>query len=199
MLHSLNVFCPHLFSVYICTYTRSLRVLQTKILAHLGAFFKSPDNDIRLLVSQALCLLAKTSAGKKGLLELAFVPYILVMCMDQVADVRFHAYECLKYFTDSKECLDKVVDSDGSSVFTVQSRDEIDVVIRTSALLLLDRCLRVARGLESAIKHNALSVCMTNAKHEVDHVRSQACQCLVTISTAPIVFFFPFCRRLSRC
>jgi hypothetical protein len=160
-----------------------VKMLKTDVMLQLAHTLKAADPELRLLSIQLMGLLAKSPVGKTQIIEFSYIADVVRLVTDEWMEVRFHAYECVKSFSDTRDGLLKLVNAAFIGTFIEQSRVEEDTILRVSALLLLDKLMHVPTGLSLAVEHNAIVVCVGNLTHAFEHVRAAACQCLVTINT----------------
>lgn len=160
-----------------------VKMLKTDVMLQLAHTLKAADPELRLLSIQLMGLLAKSPVGKTQIIEFSYIADVVRLVTDEWMEVRFHAYECVKSFSDTRDGLLKLVNAAFIGTFIEQSRVEEDTILRVSALLLLDKLMHVPAGLSLAVEHGAIVVCVGNLTHAFEHVRAAACQCLVTINT----------------
>jgi hypothetical protein len=163
--------------------TDVVKALKTDIMLKLSDLLKSADPELRLLSVQVVGQLAKSPIGRKSIIEYSYGADIVRLLTDEFSEIRFHSYECLKSLSETRDGLASLSNEVFIGSFIQQTRSEEDVVLRVSAFALLDKIMHVSQGLTLTLDCDIIGACVQNLTHTFEHVRSAACQCLMTAST----------------
>lgn len=130
-----------------------------------------------MLASQAIALVAHDPYGLDSILEEAVVPTILKAIEDSSIEVRESIYECISDLSRTTAGAMACVEAGASEILPQLLNQEQDV-IKPLLLKSIHNMSSLAKGLEDALKHHTVKLCIEYLNSSLDTLHIEAAKTL---------------------
>ena len=159
---------------------RVVEAVEAGAVEALARLVSDADADVRLFVSAALLLVAKSATGKRALM--GTIQSVAPLLDDKDVRVRENAYGALLAVCSTCDGLESVVAGFYVPIFCGKARAE-ESRIQPFCLLCLYHCLKEpsGAGLAQALGESAVAICIALLEHDFHVVRHRAADLLALL------------------
>ena len=159
---------------------RVVEAVEAGAVEALARLVSDADADVRLFVSAALLLVAKSATGKRALM--GTIQSVAPLLDDKEVRVRENAYGALLAVCSTCDGLESVVAGCYVPIFCGKARAE-ESRIQPFCLLCLYHCLKEpsGAGLAQALGESAVAICIALLEHDFHVVRHRAADLLALL------------------
>jgi len=171
-VESLRALCNELrnpYSVVGCVNAGVIKVLIEMI--------KNPEVVVRQGVSKAFSVGSTDANFRRAMTAESIAADLLPVLNDNDIKVRQNIYEALLSFSEPLPGAGQLVESSYPKILCQKSSNEVEE-IKPYSLSLLRHCLKTEAGLDEALDHEAVQICIKLLSSESADIKREAAQCL---------------------